>query len=477
MHPAPAPKTPCAVCHRRPTTDRACAGCVTLMTEQLAYLQVAHRRLPLAQIPTRSGDQEKVRATRSAPLPLRLDPLSLTADGRDDSDVHDAFVPATTTRVERRTVPELTMVNTGTDDEPTMTPTYVDRECDVTVREPVLTGDGRRVLVAAGDQGGVLPLPVWTRAWVLDWRTLFGHSVPVEPVPRLVAPAVEVPPFVGAGWVRTPFARALLARYLAAVHDLARREMVRDRLGIGAGHRTRMVEERGAIRYVGDPARPHQPDAAGAEPDPTAREWTIRYGQAPEHLALGVDVRYLTTWLAEACDRHPDIAMFAASLRGLHAACARVLGDADDKTYLGRCPTGHVLPDGTVAGRELTDRSTGEPTVCGTHLWQDPHVSVIACPRCRHEYGPREHLRLAGWIRLAWPVDRRRRYTLPEADDIQSASAGQATDLRMPRCPDCGRPMAVAWARATERGDRESMWRIAEVTCPAGCDADARLSA
>ncbi len=454
MHTAPAPKTPCHVCHRRTTTDRVCHPCQTTMGEQLAYLQTAHRRLPVAQIPTRGGDQQKVRATRTAPLPLRLDPLSLTADGRDDTDVHDAFVPAFTVRVERRTIQVLTMVNVGTEDKPTMMPQYVDREQDVTVREPVLGPGGRRMLVAAGDQGGVLPLPVWTQAWVADWRHTFGHSVPATPAPRYVGEQTQTP-VVGAGWLRTPAARQVLAHYLAALETAARRDYTRDVLGLNT----------------------HHPVDRGGEQDPTARAWTIRYGHAPQHLALGNDVRYLTTWLAEACDRHPDIGVFAAALRGLHAACTRVLGDLDDKTYLGRCPTGHVLPDGAVAGRELVDRATGERTVCGTHLWHDPHVSVVACPRCRHEYGPQDHQRLAGWIRRAWPVDRKRRYTLPEANDIQFASSGRPTELRMPRCPDCGRPVVVEWARATERGDPESMWRIAEVGCPAGCGGAVRQTA
>lgn len=54
------------------------------MAQQITYLLTAHTRLPLAQIPTR-GDGERVRTSRSAPLPLRLDPLSLTGGGWADA--------------------------------------------------------------------------------------------------------------------------------------------------------------------------------------------------------------------------------------------------------------------------------------------------------------------------------------------------------------------------------------------------------
>lgn len=437
-HPDQRPR--CHVCHRRPTDDTVCPACRDLMAQQLNYLLGAYGRLPLAQLPSNNGG-ERIRTSRSAPLPLRLDPLSLTAAGHADTDLRTAFIPATGTWTERRTI--------------------LGEERDVKVHGILRDKRGRRVLTPVDDQAGVLPVPVWAKAWVADFRQALGHSAPAEPPLRL-RPATPPPaPQVGPGWVRTPAARNILAQYLSVVRDASRREVARDVLALGP------ASIRDGKRVL--------PELA--EMDPAAREWSIRYGEANQHLALAVDVKYLTTWLGEACERHPDICTFAESLKALHRAAQFVLGDGDDKAYLGRCPTGHHH-NGHPVGRELRDRETGEPVVCGFPLWHEPHTSTIACPRCRTETGPRDYLLLAGHIRRAWPVDRRRRYTLEEANDIQRASAGLLSDLRMPCCDLCRRVVEVSWVRATERGDRESMWRVGGVTCPVRCVAgEDRLSA
>jgi hypothetical protein len=453
----PAEHQPCAVCQRPRCSpkgcrchDRVCPRCRTDLDEQLAYLAAAPRRLPLALVRGQGGG-EKVATSKSAPLPLALDPLSLTAGGRLDDEVRDAFVPHITVWTTVETV------QLGTRDEHgQMHPR--DHEVLVTHRH--------RELVPAGDQHGPLPLAVWARAWAADWRDQFGHSAPAERT-GTTHPSAAGAPKVGPGWLRTPATRRLLSTYLDAYRSAAVRTLAADVLGLGpavtAGER----------------------DQRGEDHDPLAREWGHRYAEPSSDPAFALDIGYLRTWLGHACDQHPDIGHFAAALRALTTAVRHTLGDRDDRVYLGRCPTGYRLPDGTLAGRELHDRDTGEPVVCGAALWHEPTASVIVCPRCHHEYGEREHLRLAGWIWRAWPIDRRRRYTLDQANDIQQASLGGATELRMPRC-EHGRPVAVTWRDATEPGDFDllggrkvarRMRRIAAVGCPAVCEVGAGESA
>ncbi len=440
------PDTPACVCcgHRR-TDDRVCTPCRTTIGTQLTYLLAAHRQLPVAQIPVKGGG-EKVRTSKSAPLPLRLDPLSLGADGAPDTDVPETFIPKMRVWTEPRVVPLLTVVDGER--------VYVDTEVDVTHRE--------RYLIPAGDQAGQPSITAWASAWVADWRAEFGHSKP-SPKPLKLRPAAPQPePRVGAGWVRTDSARSLLTQYLAAIREAGQREIVRDVLGLDT----------------------HLPPSG--EPDPVAREWAHRYGEAHDILQLVANVRYLTTWLDEACEKHPDITLFAATLRSLDHALKSVLGDRDDKVWLGRCPVGH-RHEGHVFGRELRDRETGEPVVCGAPLWREPFASIVACPRCGHETVERDLLNLSGWVRVAWPVDKRRRYPVDEVDEIQWATAGKRfggevgqPDLRMPCCDDCGRPIGVEWKECTERADVDTlpdgkrvprrMWRIVRTFCPwPGC--------
>lgn len=415
--PPPTPRQPCACCGRRTTSDRVAPACIARMHDELAYLLPALRALPLAMVPGRGGG-EKVRTSRSAPLPLRVDPLSLAAGG---GEVRDAYVPAVESE------PAIKVVR--------------GEQVTVIVR--------RRVMVPADDQAGSLPLVAWASAWVADWRAEFGHAPAAAPAPRLVPPTV-IRPVVGAGWLRTPVARTVLIGYLAAVRDAARREIARDVLGLG---------DASAL-----------PD--GADPDPSAREWAIRFGQPSESLALAQHVGYLRTWLPHAAEEHPDIALFARALSALVKACRFVLGDIDDRSWLGRCPTGYRTHDGQIVGRLLHDRDSGDEIVCGAGLWHEPATSKLVCPRCGTETDSRGLLPLSGHIRQAWPVDRRRRYTTDEADALAYAAQGQRPDLRMPTCGDCGRAIGVRWKPATERSDTQRMWRIDGTYCPARCGED-----
>lgn len=435
----------CAACGRRRTDDRVCTPCRATITEQLGYLLAAHRQLPVAQVPAKGGETDRVRSSKSAPLPLRLDPLSLGAAGADESDVAETFIPKMRVWTEPKVVPLLTGG------------VYVDTEVDVTHRE--------RYLVPAGDQGGQPSITAWAKAWVADWRAEFNHSKPQPPALKLRPAAPQPEPRVGAGWVRTDTARSLLTQYLAAIRGAGQREIVRDVLGLDT----------------------HLPPSG--EPDPVAREWAHRYGEARDALELVNDVKYLRTWLDEACEKHPDIALFASSLRSLDRALKTVLGDRDDKVWLGRCPVGH-RHEGHTFGRALYDRDSEQATVCGAPLWREPFTSIVVCPRCGQETPERDLLTLSGWIRVAWPVDLRRRYPVDEVDEIQWATGGKKfggepgpPDLRMPCCGDCGRPVAVEWKECTERADVDTlpdgkrvprrMWRIASTFCPwPGCGTE-----
>lgn len=363
--PRPDDRPACVVCRRRRTDTRVCQGCTDLMAGQLGELPELERRLPLAQVRAQ-GVGERVSGSRSAPLPLRIDPLSLTAG------------------------------------DP--------RVADWTVDQ--------------ADQSGDLPIGAWVDAWAWDWRRTFGHALPERSEPRLAperpAPAVTV----GAGWLRTPAAREALSRYLAEIEAAARRDLARLLLGLGDAL-----------------PRGERPE------DPVADEWAVRWRDAGRHVQLGTHVRYLTTWLDHACDTHPDVVTFAASLRALVGSAHAALGDGDDLTYLGRCPV------------PLLDRETGVEAPCGAGLWSDPHVSVITCNRCKTETPERGWLRLAGAIRRVWPLDPRRRYTRAETE----ALAGTVP------CQGCGVPLDLRWVGATERRDARAMWRLTATVCPAAC--------
>jgi hypothetical protein len=143
------------------------------------------------------------------------------------------------------------------------------------------------------------------------------------------------------------------------------------------------------------------------------------------------------------------VAKFAAELRSLSAELTRVLGEKPDDQWLGKCPS------------TITDRDTGDKQVCGAGLWQDPHASVVECPRCHCTWGPLVVglFHLAAEIRRVWPLDRRRRYSAEEIDA-----------LRQIRCPGCASDeIQIGWQEVTAVGDRQRWWRPTRTRCPDGC--------
>lgn len=183
--------------------------------------------------------------------------------------------------------------------------------------------------------------------------------------------------------------------------------------------------------------------------DPLAEEWETRFGEPAADQRIVTDTHYLLTWLDRACDDDVGIADFSAELAVLHAELGRILGETPDQQWLGRCPA--------------TLARDGDERICGAGLWHDPYVDQVACPRCHSTWGPGPLalLRLAADIRNTWPLDRRRRYTHTER-----------VGLLLPRCPGCGKPIAVTWADTTVPGEPERTWRPTSASCLDRCGAD-----
>lgn len=168
--------------------------------------------------------------------------------------------------------------------------------------------------------------------------------------------------------------------------------------------------------------------------------------------AVAAGVRHLEAWLDDVCDRElADIPRFYAELRTMRAELERALGETPDRVYLGRCPT------------LLTARDTGVETPCGMSLWHDPHASVISCARCRSTWATqgRGWLDLAMAIRRIWPIDRRRRYTLTEAEEAAASAWAPAC-----RADGCRTLLPLDWRDATEPRDKARMWRPEIGSCP-----------
>jgi hypothetical protein len=287
------------------------------------------------------------------------------------------------------------------------------REITVWHQELVRDADGCPVQTITDDQVGLLPPREWLELWVRRWREHFGHSH------------------------RRP--GGPLARGASSVADLglaARRHAAHVLLGLTRG-------------YNGAPVL--------RTDDPIAEEWELRYGEPAAAREPAADVAYLLGWLDHACDQITTIDEFAAELRALSSELGRVLGEQPDQQWLGRCPT------------TLTNRETGQVALCGAGLWQDPYASQVACPRCRSTWGPGGPalLRLAADIRQAWPVDRRRRYTLDEVAALRAE--------RPLRCPTCASVAFIDWREATAPGDPERTWRPHHAYCPMRCPAPERL--
>ncbi|GAB7044885.1 hypothetical protein [Catenuloplanes indicus] len=194
-------------------------------------------------------------------------------------------------------------------------------------------------------------------------------------------------------------------------------------------------------------------------------EWRRALGYsrpARDRDQVGADARWLGRHLDDVADRElVDMARLHAELRTLRNELERVLGETPDTVYLGRCPT------------LLTARDTGVETPCGMALWHDPHASVITCARCRSAWATqgRGWIDLAVAIRRVWPIDRRRRYSVDEAD-------AAVVSTWAPACREdgCGRPLPITWTDVTEPRDKGPMWRPTIEPCRIG-HAEAEVAA
>lgn len=415
----------CTVCRRRePDRGRVCATDLTSMLELLADLPRKLRLLPLMLMPGQSPAGVKVATTRvGSPTSARLDALSLVGPG--STPVPGALHP----QVRRWSTTRTVTVQARMDQH------RVD-EHEVTIvewhQEPVVDPDsGEPVLVAHDDQVGVPPPAEWLDQQVQAWRAVFGHHRP----PDVYVPARQGPrpPRDAVRWVLTHGTKQQVEAMFAVEHL-----------------------RRGYRQGAADLLAGNEPGHGGRRPgrlredDPLADAWELRFGPAGTPRGAALNIRYLHTWLAEAAGSDLiDVATFAAELRSLSAELTRVLGERPDQQWLGKCPA------------TITDVDSGDRQPCGAGLWQDPHASVVQCPRCHAAWGPRAvgMLHLASEIRRVWPLDRRRRYNAEEIDA-----------LRPVFCPQCRHDnIDISWQEVTAVGDRGRWWRPVRTRCPAGC--------
>lgn len=389
------PSPPCVICRRNPGWP-ACEPCRKRMDDQLDAVMPLLAGLTYALVPGMAVSGERGGSSPEAAPSARLDALSLTGVGSDDA--RCLFIPKIRTW---STMEETTLANGTVRDVP------------VWHRESVRDASGRPVLVLADDQTGVLPVRSWLASWELDWRREFGQSTASRaPAPHYCACGLALT------YLNAPFHESTCETVRAAIAPQVL-------LGIG-------------------PELPPTERPA----DPVALEWQIRWDPPKTGERAGEALAYLQTWLEHACQCHPRIADFAASLRSLIGALRVATGDIDDLEYLGRCPEALLG-----RGRE----------VCGAALWHDPRLATITCPRCHAETGHDRRLWLARRILATFPIDRRRRYTRQLIDSLSE----------LPRC-HCGGRLVVDWLEATERGDPQRFWRPGRVAC-LDCATTARL--
>lgn len=409
----------CVVCRRRaPTRDHVCEADRELMGHRLGDLPRMVNELRLQLVPTATGESERVTTSRThASAPARLDALSLLAPGNEAVTValHPRIRRWSTTRTVNVTIMVGGAHRAGGQQLLDARPKVVQRTITDWHAEPETDTDGAPVLVAPDDQIGTLPPAEWLASWVGAWRAHFGHHAP--------RPRGPVP--VG-----------------------THRQMVLDTFG-------QVATARDAVR-----AR----DAAGAErpTDPLAAEWDTRFGDNTVQGSLITNMMYLLRWLDAACDADVAIREFAAELAALHADLTRVLGEHPDQQWLGRCPT------------PVMDPETGVERACAAGLWQDPHASIVVCPRCHSSWGPEKvHLlRLAAGIRRVWPIDRRRRYQADEINELTGSNPNVPSVW--PKCPTCGTGVAITWREVTATVDTARWWRPDKAECPKGCPEAAR---
>jgi hypothetical protein len=253
-------------------------------------------------------------------------------------------------------------------------------------------------------------LPLWIVSWAAVWRRRFNHytSEGVR-LPRASAPVPAVDP-PEPGWMRRlgPWMRPVAWDELPAAPEPVatmgrlvpvepspeaaecqaerqRRTLYRARveLGLEVARRHRTGAKNPADPNAWTPV--HHP-----EDDPVAAHWTARYGPPQRVHRIVADNAYLSTWLEPAMAQFDDADEYILGLRALVAACRAAVGQRSDVVRLGRCPEPFV------------DRATGLEEPCGATLARDPMVSVVICPRCRHETNERGLLALALRMRAVW---------------------------------------------------------------------------
>lgn len=420
----------CTVCRRRePTNGQVCQQDLTATTELLADLPRKLRLLPLMLMPGQSPAGEKVATTRvGSPTPARLDALSLVGPG--SVPVPSALHPLVRRWSTQHTVQVESRVGTYRVEIRTVAVTDWHQETVVD------QATGRPVMVPDDDQMGVLPPAEWLEQQVRTWRRAFGHKR--RPAAYVRASAGPRPPRDAVQWLLTHGTKQQVEA-MFAVQNLSRqyRQGVADLI---AGH---------------EPGHNGRRPARLREEDQLADLWAIRFGEPAVARNSALNIRYLHTWLPGAAEHEQlDVARFATELRSLSAELTRVLGEQPDQQWLGRCPA------------LIVDKAAGSRAACGAGLWQDPHASVVECPRCHSAWGPRTvHLiHLAAEIRRVWPLDRRRRYSSEERRALKPLD-----------CPACQQPIVITWQRVTGLGDPDSWWRPTRTRCPAGCDPAAEL--
>ena len=410
----------CAICRRRePARGRVCDPCRSHVRDLLSDLPRQLALLPLMLMPGQSPAGEKVATTRvGSPSPARLDALSLVGPG--SVPVPQGLHPLVRRWSTQR--PVSVEVRAGSD-----TKTHQFTITEWQQEHVVDPATGQPVQVPDDDQVGVLPPAEWLDQTTRAWRGVFGHKRP--PVAYVRPSAGPRPPRDLVQWVLSNGTPQQIEA-MFAVQELGRqyRQGVTD---LFTGH------EPG---YQGRRAGEQRED------DPVSDAWEIRFGGRRIARDTDLNVNYLRTWWDQACDNEQvDVARFACELRSLSAELTRVLGEQPDHQWLGRCPA------------QITDKATGAAQPCGAGLWQDPHASVVECPRCHGSWGPRpvQLIHLAAEIRRVWPLDRRRRYN---ADEIDA--------LTPPQCPDCPATVRVVWQDVTATGDNRLWWRPAKALCP-----------
>jgi hypothetical protein len=479
--------SPAAICNFHLETGRA----------QLAALPRLVADLTRHLVPGATLPGEKVTTSRiGSPTPARLDVLTLVGPGTTEiRRDRRSLVP----QVRRWSTLETRTVAVPRGHGTTLRYELVRRQVRIWHRELIVdpTDPGRAcrcgehhpetprrpLLVADNDQVGLVPPAEWADLWVRRWRRELGHPVPAartrlrglarligrpapaavplpaydrvaeDPGGRLADAAVRESLLMAAG---RPWILPAVAAYVTIQRTYAD-QLAQARARVAAAMLGLDTDTAGRARTATVAGLP----AAAVTSDRAAAEWTLRYGGAVTAAHVAVDAGHLADWLPHAAERDDtDVGEFLTELRAMVAELEHTLGETRDDQWIGRCPA------------ELRD-DQGDPTgrICGYGLWQDPYRSRVECPRCHAAWPEADWLTLAQRIRVVWPVDRRRLYTLADR-----AYAEKQVD-RLPRCRGCELTMAVQWRAVRGRGMRERMWRPAAMVCPSGCLAGGTAAA